>query len=1030
MKQNANSFIKRFRTVIVVLFLCTLPISAQDVTVTGTILDQSGEPLIGVTIIEEGTGNGVISNVDGTFSMMVSSRNANLIFSFLGYQTQEINLSGKTSINVTMRENSELLNEVIVVGYGVQKKGSVTGSIASIQSKDLETTKTASVTNALAGKLPGLRAVQRSGAPGDDAASIDIRGFGSALVIVDGIERSFNEIDANDIESISVLKDASASVYGFKGANGVILVTTKKGQQGKAKISYNGFFGLQKITRYPNLLNGYDYATLYNEGQLNIGGSAPYSDEQLTNFRNGVGCTNWYKETIRSAAPMQSHNLSVSGGSEKFKYFFSLGYLGQEGMYRSKDLSYDRYNVRSNLSAKLSKGLTIDLQLSGRLDSRQKPREDEGGFIMRSIQMALPTIPIYANNNPAYYANPGDKGNPVQNSFKDQLGYDNRDRRVFNGSLAVTWDVPWVKGLSAKGLFSYDYSNTETKAWYKEYYAYAYDDASDTYNKSLSHTLSTLTQRSRNYFRPNGQLSLNYNNTFGNHDLGMLLLYEFYNDHNDWIEAYREFAISAIDQINAGSKTNINNGGTTYESAHKGLVGRLNYAYANKYLVELSFRYDGSYKFDPDKRWGFFPAISLGWRVSEESFFKDNLSMFDNLKIRGSYGKIGDEGDFSAFQYLQGYTYPSGSYVLGSGGVTNGARDTGMPNTNLTWYKSKTFNIGFEASIYRGLLSVEFDYFMRNREGLLATRQLTLPTTFGQALPQENLNSDKTKGWEILLGHNNKIGEFTYNIRANFSTTRNYNKHVERAALSNMYDNWRNNSNDRVKNITWGYVALGQFQSYEEILNSPIQDGNGNKSVLPGDIKYEDWNNDGLIDSKDQQPIGRSSTPQMYYGLNLSGEYHSFDMTLFLQGAAGHHIFTTGDIMYPFIQQGLGNGLEIWMDRWHLSDATDPSSEWISGEMPAIRVAGYSNNALTSTWTRHNGTYLRLKTVELGYTLPKSWLDSWRIDRLRVYVNALNLLTFSSREGVMKYMDPENNSGAFRYYPQQKTFNFGVNLTF
>lgn len=1030
MIQSGNSFIKRLSSVLIVLFSCVLYINAQEIAITGVVHDQTGEPLIGVTVLEKGTDNGAITNVDGAFSIKVSKKNSTLTFSFLGYQTQDIALAGKTTLDISLKENSELLNEVVVVGYGVQKKQSVTGSISSIQSKDLETTKTASVTNALAGKLPGLRAVQRSGAPGDDAASIDIRGFGSALVIVDGIERSFNDIDANDIESISVLKDASASVYGFKGANGVILVTTKKGEQGKAKISYNGFFGLQKITRYPELLNGYEYATLYNEGQINIGGKAPYGEEQLADFQNGIGTTDWYKETIRNVAPMQSHNLSVSGGTDKIKYFFSLGYLGQEGIFRSKDYSYDRYNVRSNVSAKLAKGLTIDLQLSGRLDSRKKPREEEGGFIMRSIQMALPTMSLYANNNLAYYTNPGDKGNPVQNSYQDQIGYDNRDRRDFTGSMTITWDVPWIKGMAAKALFSYDYTNTATKAWYKEYYAYAYDKATDTYSKSLSHTLSTLTQRNTNYYRPNGQLSLNYNHSFGNHDFGLLVLYEFYNDRNDWIQAYREYAISAIDQINAGSNTNINNGGNAYESSHKGLVGRLNYAYANKYLAEISFRYDGSYKFDPDKRWGFFPALSLGWRISEENFFKDNLPMFDNFKIRGSYGKIGDEGDFTAFQYMQGYTYPSGSYVLGSGGVTNGAVDTGMPNKNLTWYESTTTNIGFEASAYKGLISMEFDYFIRNRDGLLATRLLTLPTTFGQSLPQENLNSDKTKGWEISVGHRNKIGELSYDVRANFSTTRNYNKYVESATPANMYDNWRNNNNDRVKSITWGYVSLGQFQSYEEILNSPIQDGNGNKSVLPGDIKYDDWNNDGIIDSKDQQPIGRSATPQMYYGLNLSGDYHSFDLTIFFQGAAGHHIFTTGDIMYPFIQQGLGNGLQVWMDRWHLSDPTDPSSSWISGSMPAIRVAGYANNALTSTWTKHNGTYLRLKTIEIGYTIPKSLLNSWGIDKLRVYVNALNLLTFSSNEGIMKYMDPENSNGAFRYYPQQKTFNFGVNLTF
>ena len=705
-----------------------------------------------------------------------------------------------------------------------------------------------------------------------------------------------------------------------------------------------------------------------------------------------------------------------------------MGLTDQEGIYRSKAFNYKKYNVRSNISAEIVKGFTVDLQLSGRLDTRMKPYEAEP--LSRAIQMAKPVFPIYANNNTEYWSNPGDKGNPVHLSDIDNVGYDRRDRREFTGAINLNWEIPWVKGLSAKALFSYDYNNKYSRKWYKEYYEYTYDAVKDAYNVSGSHTISELTTRSDNYFKPNGQISLNYKNTFGKHDIGALALWEFYNDRTDWVQAYRQFTIGAIDQIGAGDKTNINNDGSASVSAHAGLVGRFNYAYDSKYLAEFSFRYDGSYKFDPDKRWGFFPAFSLGWRMSEEDFFKEALPMVDNFKLRGSYGKVGDEGDFSAYQYLTGYTYPSKEYILGSGGVSNGAIDRGMPNTNLTWYKSTTANVGFEASVASGLISVEFDYFIRKRDGLLATRILTLPTTFGQSLPQENLNSDKTQGFEFVLGHRRSIGDFTYDIKANFSTTRNYNRHVERATSANMYDNWRNNSNDRYKDIQWGYICLGQFQNYEEILNSPIQDGNGNKSLLPGDLKYQDINNDGIIDSKDQQPIGHGSTPRMYYGLNLSGEYKGFDLTLFFQGAAGHEVFMTGDFMAPFIQQGLGNGCTIWLDRWHREDPSDPNSEWISGYMPALRPTGYTGNTSNSTWTRKKANYLRLKTIELGYTFPKTWMQKVGIENLRVYVNGFNTFTFSSREGIMKYMDPENNNNAFRYYPQMKTFNFGVNLTF
>ena len=599
-----------------------------------------------------------------------------------------------------------------------------------------------------------------------------------------------------------------------------------------------------------------------------------------------------------------------------------------------------------------------------------------------------------------------------------------------------------MKGLSAKALFSYDYNNKYSRKWYKEYYEYTYDAVNDVYNASGSHTISELTTQNDNYFRPNGQISLNYKNTFGKHDIGALVLWEFYNDRTDILKAYRQFTVGALDQIDAGDKTNMDNGGTARVSAHAGLVGRLNYAYDNKYLAELSFRYDGSYKFAPDNRWGFFPAVSLGWRVSEEAFFKEALPMVDNFKIRGSFGKVGDEGvtgytdkdeedgKYRAYQYLMGYRYPSGNYVLGTGGLTNGAKDRGMPNLALTWYESKTTNVGFEASVLSGLINVEFDYFVRKRSGLLTKRQLTLPTTFGQELPVENLNSDRNQGFEIVLGHRHKIGDFTYDVKGNFSTTRIYNEHVERAASANMYDDWRNNNNDRYKDIQWGKVCIGQFQSYEEILNSPIQDNNGNKSLMPGDLKFQDWNNDGIIEGKDDQPIGHGNTPRLYYGLNLYGEYKGFDLTLFFQGAAGHEVFTTGDFMAPFIQQGLGNGITLNLDRWHREDPSDMSSEWIPGYMPALRPTGFSANSGTNTWTRQKANYLRLKTIELGYTFPKKWMQRAGIENLRIYVNSFNTATITSREGIMKYMDPENKDGMFRYYPQMKTFNFGVNLTF
>ena len=1002
----------------------------KDITVNGTVIDEFDMPVIGASIIIKGeSGVGTITDFNGKFTLSVPS-DAVLQISYIGYKTTEIAVNRQHVLKVVLQEDTETLDEVVVVGYGIQKKASVTGSVAAISSDKLTEVKTTNVTNMLVGRLPGLRAVQRSGSPGDDEASVDIRGYGDMLVIVDGVERDYSQLDPNDIESISILKDAAAAVYGFKGSNGVLLVTTKKGTEQKAKIEYNGYVGIQQTTRYPKMMNAYQYASLYNEAIYNdnpwIGQNA-YSQEQLDSYKNGTAGTDWWNETMRNSAPQTSHNLSVTGGSEKVKYYMSVGYMGQEGILQSNDWNYRRYNVRSNISAEIAKGLTVDLNLSGRYDNRQRPYD--AGNIFRSAQMAKPTYSVYANDNPDYWGATGDMPNPVHVSDSDNSGNEDRMRREFNSSLSITWEVPWVKGLIAKAMMAYDYKNTEYKTWRKDLTEYTYDAATDTYTGKDVYT-AHLESQLENYVKPTYQFSLNYNNTFAKvHNVGAMMVWEMYDDKTSYVTGERDFAIGLIPDLDYGNETNQVASGKTQRTAHAGLVGRLNYDYANRYLLEFNFRYDGTYKFQSGKRWGFFPGISAGWRVSEEDFFKDWLPNMDNLKLRGSYAKVGDEGDFDAFQYLEGYETGS-TYIMGSNGVTSGLATTGMANTWLTWYESRIMNFGFEASYNRGIISMEFDWFRRNRSGLPATRTGSLPTTFGEDMPQENLNSDINKGFEIVIGHKYSIGDFNYSISANFSTTRIMYDYVEREASTNKYDNWRNNTNNRYKDIRWGKKVIGQFTSYEEILNSPIQDENGNRTLMPGDLKFEDYNNDGIIDDKDTQPIGHGDTPRMYYGLNINTEYKGFDLTAFFQGAAGHDIFVSGDILDPFIQQGLGNGLELMTDRWHREDPTDPYSEWIPGYMPAPRVAGVANNRSSNSWSLHDASYLRLKTVELGYTLPKSLTAKAFIERVRFYVNCNNLLTFTSNDPMMKSIDPENNDSYMRYYPQMRTYNFGVNVTF
>ncbi|RAV27742.1 SusC/RagA family TonB-linked outer membrane protein [Sinomicrobium soli] len=1004
---------------------------SQLLAVSGIVTDSVGVPLPGVTVmLKESPEKGTVTDMDGHYSISDVNARSTLVFSYIGFETREYAVNSREAIDIVMQESVTALNEIVVVGYGVQKKASVTGSVASIRSEELKRVKVPNVTNMLAGRLPGLRAVQRSGAPGDDGASIDIRGYGGMLVIVDGVQRDFSQLDPNDIESISILKDASAAVYGFKGSNGVLLVTTKKGNPGKPRIEYNGYAGLQEVTRYPGMMNAYEYASLYNEAIYNTNpwtGIPAYTVEQLESYRNGHTGTRWWDAMTRDYAPQTAHNLSVTGGTEKVKYFTSAGFLDQEGILKSEDWNYRRYNVRSNIDMEVAKGLTVSLKLSGQFDKRERPYDADNLF--RQAQMAVPTYSVYANGNPNYWQAVGDMANPVHTSYSSNSGYENRMRREFNGSLALDWNIPWVEGFKARAMMAYDYRNKEWKTWQKELSEYTYDAAADIYEEKILRARARLESKFENYYKPTYQFSLNYNRNFEEiHDVGAMVLWEMYDDRLTWLSGAKDFTMGLIDDLDYGDTENQATGGRSVETAHAGLVGKFNYAFNNRYLLELSFRYDGSYKFMTEKRWGFFPGISAGWRLSEESFFRELMPDMDNLKIRGSYAKVGDEGDFDAYQYLSGYEY-SGSYVLGSNGLSTGLRNSGMPNTWLTWYESEIVNFGFEFSYKRGLVSAEFDWFRRHRTGLPASRQGSLPTTFGESFPQENLNSDINTGFEFRLGHKNEIGALKYNVSANFSVTRIKNDYIERALPTNSFDNWRNNTNDRYKDIRWGKQVIGQFGSYEEILNAPIQDNNGNKSLLPGDLRFADINGDGVIDGKDDTVIGHGSTPRMYYGLNLGATYKGFDMNMFFQGAAGHDMYINGDILDPFIQQGLGNGLALMTDRWHRADPSDPYSEWIPGQMPAARVTGLEANRSGNTWSLHKADYLRLKSIEIGYTLPGDLVKSFGLQGLRFYFNGNNVLTFTKREGLMQYIDPENSSSMVRYYPQLRTFNLGVNIT-
>jgi TonB-linked SusC/RagA family outer membrane protein len=1004
----------------------------QNVKVRGVVKDEKGQALPNVSIKEKGTANGTTANINGEFAIEVKDNSSILLFSIIGFSIQEKKVDGKF-MTVVMKEEVSTLDQMVVVGYGVQKKVSVTGSVATVKGKDLVKSPVANLSNALVGRLPGLRATQRSGEPGFDGSGIDIRGFGDALVIVDGVPAdNFSKIDANEIESFTILKDASAAVYGVRAANGVVLINTKKGAIGKARINYSTYYGLQSNTRYPKFVNAAEFAELRNEAAVNTWIknnnpsttlSLPFTKEQVAQYKNGtLASTDWYDAAIRKHTPQLQHNLNIDGGNEEVKYFFSLGYLNQSGMWKSDDTKVKRFNFRSNIEAKIGKGLTAGLNLSGFLEDRAYPGVS-ATTLMSGISKQFPTNSIYANDNPNYFSKSNyETGQTILLMNKDFSGYDKFRKKYFSAIANLTYEIPNVDGLKAKALFSYQNTNENNKNYLKKYFLYTYDADNQKYKASYTgNDPSRLTQSTSEINAPLFQASLNYDKKIGKHTIAALGLFESQQNNSSRFSAYREFLIDGIDELFAGVGNNQKSDGSSAEIARLGYVGKVNYDFAGKYLFEFGFRYDGTYKFQSDKRFGFFPNLSAGWRISEEHFMK-KIPAIDNLKLRASWGKVGDDGGINPFQYLNGYTYPEGSYIFGADPIL-GLTSSGLTNPLLTWFKSTTTNIGLDVSLWKGLLSAEVDVFYRKRTGLLATRLLSLPNTFGANLPQENLNGDNTRGFEVVLNHKNKIGDWQYTISPNFSFTRTKNGYLERAPNTSASANWLNNNTDRWNNLYRGYVATGQFQSQEEINKAPQQDGIGNKTLLPGDIRYKDINGDGIIDGGDQTIIGRGSIPEIFYGLNLGLSYKGFDLSVLLQGATNFNFNIAGDLTYPFSNNA--TAYSFFTDRWHREDIYDPNSKWIPGEFPSTIVEGTANNRINSTFWLRDATYLRLKNFEIGYTLNKAVTDKIGIKNTRLFVSGQNTFTITK----VKYLDPEiPGGGAGKYYPQQKVWSMGINI--
>ena len=1012
----------------------------QGKKVTGKVTDQSGVPIPGATIIVKETTIGITSDNDGNFSLSLPVDANVLVFSFVGMKTQEVKVGKQKSFNIVLEQETIGLEEVVAVGYGTTKKVNLTGSIASVTNKDLKSSTTMSLKDNMAGKLPGLRVMQRSSEPGEYNSNFDIRGWGSPLIIVDGIQRdNFDKMDPNEIESVTVLKDASAAVYGVKAANGVILINTKKGKEGKSEITYNATYGMQNVTSFPKPMNAAEFAESYNWAQVNSGQVPTYSQQQIDDFKSGKSpSTNWWDVAMDKSAPQQTHNLTFSGGTDKVKYFTSLGYYDQQGLFKSGDLNYKRYNLRANITAQITNNLEAELIVGGISDEKKSPATWTGG-VFKGIWMQIPVQPLYANNNPNYLQNLPDGNNPYAVTHSSIIGYNNTWNKTFQGSLALNYKIPFIEGLKARFLYGYDLNHYFNKTFNKQYALYDYDTATKTYNPSYNNSPSNLSEGYSESNRSTLQASLNYEKTIkGKHNIKGLLLYENLKIANDNFNGNRQFTVDAVDQLYAGnSKQQITSDpNNVYELDNQGIVGRLNYDYSSKYLFEFSFREDGSSKFPGGKRWGFFPALSLGWRLSEESFIKNNFSFISNLKLRGSWGQMGDDAA-SSFQFMQGYTYPTSQtlngnplgYMFGGNQVT-GIGFIGMVNPNITWYKATTSNVGIDGTFWNGMLNFQFDAFKRERTGLLDTRLLSLPQTVGASLPQENLNGDLSHGFEIMVGTTQHFNDISFGISGQLSYTHTQWLHKEEATAGNSYLNWRNSNTDRSNNIIWGNKLDGQFQTQEQINNAPVEDGQGNRFVKPGDLKYTDINGDGVIDDWDVVPIAKGSTgnqsiPEINYGLTLTFAWKHFDMSALFQGATNFSVQLNEQLTAPFPWGR--NGLSQFYDIWHQADFKDPNSQWIPGTYAPARLSGVNPNGNQSPYYIKNASYLRFKSLEIGYTVSDRLTKKLGISKLRVFGNGFNLITWSK----IPYMDPEHPQDQYGYmYPITRNFNLGVTVTF
>ncbi|WP_373511703.1 SusC/RagA family TonB-linked outer membrane protein [Persicitalea sp.] len=995
------------------LILLSLQVMAQERAVTGTVRDVSGEPLVGASILVKNTTRGTTADANGKFSLNVpAGSQATLVASIIGFVTQEVALSAsQTSVEIMLNEDNKKLDELVVVGYGTQKKINLTGAVASIDAKEIENRPITNASQALQGRIAGLLVTQTGGQPGSEDIGLRIRGTSSlnnndVLVIVDGVAMSMKNLNPNDIESISVLKDAaSAAIYGARASGGVILVTTKKGKAGKTRVTYDGYVGRQTPTMLPKMANAYQHALLYREAELNDNPgttSLTFSEADIEKYRTGELPSSDRFGYLFNPAPQTQHNVGISGGAENSNYYISVGYMKQGGIMRNT--GYERLNIRTNNNFKVGKRLDIGIMTQFSPSLQKGPSEASfpngptrtiSDYMFEALRRGS-IHPIFTSDGQWSSVTAWANRFGLQS---EEGGFSRERLNRLTGALTLNYRI--LDGLSVSGTYSGKFDQTRRVDYSKRM---KFISPIDLKTVDFDYNTNSLLNANQADYYHTMQLLLNYSKTFGDHTVKLLGGFSReWNQYQAETVGRRNFLTDEIYVVNAGSADTQTwtSSGTASEWAIQSYFGRANYDLKGKYLVEAILRYDGSSRFAAPVRWGLFPSVSAGWRISDENFLKDSR-LIDNLKLRASWGQVGNQ-NVALYQFASSVS-TNAYYFNGQPNTT--AFYSGNPNPDLTWETKRTINLGVDAGLWNNKLTMAFDLFQDRTSGILL--QPPVPDTYGRGRVFQNVGVVDNKGWEIDLRHQNQLGNLRYNVGVQLSNAREtvvdvggQGPRISGSTITEVgygVDEW------------FGWEAAGLFQTIDEVKANSFQ----NIKTGPGDIKYvEHGGNPKTISADDRVHLGRQNSI-LPYGVNVGLAWKGFDFSAFGQGV-GYRLTYMSRVGWHAFDNGISSAMEMHLDRW--------TPETPDGYFPKSRIGGV--NKAFSSFHLQNSAYFRLKNIQLGYSIPSQLTERLKISRLRVYFSGENLLTFTK----LRAFDPEAPNGTGSFYPLSKVATFGVNLS-